>query len=54
MDFQALLSNTPAKNFKVIERREGLFQLVAPLFYPDGDMLSIFLEESDEWFNSSE
>ena len=47
MDLQALLNQTPAKDFKVFERREGMFQLVAPLFYPDGDMLTIFLEEGD-------
>lgn len=31
-------------SFKLVERKENIFQLWAPLYYPDGDMIDIFID----------
>jgi len=47
MDIQNLLSQTPAKEFKIREKRAGIYQLIAPLFYSDGDMMNIYLQNTE-------
>ena len=37
-----------SEQIALYERRPGLFQLVAPLYHEDGDMLSIFLQPLDD------
>lgn len=48
MTIQEMLANTPANVFQLREKRPGTFQLIAPIFHDDGDMVSIFLEKQDE------
>ena len=48
MNMHELLANTPASTFRVREKRPGIYQLVAPIFHDDGDMMSIYLEHVDD------
>lgn len=48
MDMEKLFENTPAKLFRVEKRKRGVYQLIAPLFHDDGDMMTIFLQESED------
>ena len=48
MTIQDILSGTPANAFRTVEKRNGIYQLVAPLFHDDGDMMSIYLEQPDD------
>ena len=48
MDFNLLLREYPAEMFKVIEKSNKEFQLIAPLFHEDGDMMTIFLKETED------
>lgn len=48
MTIQEMLLNTPANNFQLYEKRAGTFQLIAPIFHEDGDMVSIYLEKSSD------
>lgn len=34
--------------FSIIEKRPNLYQILLPLFYPDGDMLDIFVSFTDD------
>lgn len=43
-----MLANTPATTFQVREKRPGIYQLIAPIFHDDGDMVSIFLEKVND------
>lgn len=45
MNYQALLQEQFSGQIAFVERRPGVQQLVVPLFYEDGDMVDIFLEE---------
>lgn len=47
MDINALLLNTPGTLFRTKEATDGTYQLIAPLFHEDGDMMSIYLKEND-------
>ena len=47
MDMEDLFANTPADLFRVEKRKRGMYQLVAPLFHEDGDMMTIFLQEGE-------
>ncbi|KAF1681442.1 DUF1828 domain-containing protein [Veillonella sp. R32] len=38
------LKESFANQFALIERRSGLYQLMIPIFHPDGDMFDIFLQ----------
>lgn len=44
---EALLSS-PGSAFRLKEVRPNIFQLIAPIFHEDGDMMTIFLESSQE------
>lgn len=46
MDFNLLLREYPTEMFKVIEKSNKEFQLIAPLFHEDGDMMTIFFERN--------
>ncbi len=48
MDINTLLQSTPGALFKAKERNNGVYQLIAPLFHEDGDMMTIFLEQTDD------
>ena len=39
-----ILSNSFKKGFQIEEKKENLFQLFAPLYHPDGDMMDIFIK----------
>lgn len=41
---KSLLTKNFTSNFQIEEKKENLFQLFAPLFYPDGDMMDIFIQ----------
>lgn len=45
MTIQEILTNTPANAFQLQEKRPGTFQLIAPIFHDDGDMVSIILKK---------
>lgn len=47
MTISEMLLNTPAKAFQLREKRPGIFQLIAPIFHEDGDMVNIYLEQKD-------
>ena len=45
MDIKLLnkyLSKSFNNQFEIKEKRQNLYQILLPLFYPDGDMLDIF------------
>lgn len=48
MTIEEMLLNTPAESFQLHEKRPGVFQLTAPIFHEDGDMVSIYLEKVNE------
>ncbi len=48
MLMESLFENTPANLFKLVEQSRGTYQLIAPIFHDDGDMMTIFLEQSEE------
>lgn len=48
MTIQEILTNTPANAFQLHEKRPGTFQLIAPIFHDDGDMVSIYLEKASD------
>jgi len=49
MTINEMLLDTPAEAFQLREKRPGVFQLIAPIFHEDGDMVCIYLEkEGDE------
>ena len=48
MTIQEILTNTPANAFQLQEKRPGTFQLIAPIFHDDGDMVSIYLEKASD------
>ncbi len=50
MTMNELLLNTPANTFQLREKRPGTFQLIAPIFHDDGDMVSIYLEKINDDF----
>ena len=39
-----ILTNHISKNFYVVPQKENLFQVFAPYFHPDGDMMDIFIQ----------
>ncbi len=47
MTINEMLLDTPAKAFQLREKRAGVYQLIAPIFHADGDMVSIYLEEKE-------
>ena len=48
MTIKEMLDNTPADSFHLQEKRPGIYQLIAPIFHDDGDMVSIYLEKETE------
>lgn len=48
MTIQEALHASPGEAFNLNEVRPGLFQLIAPIFHEDGDMMTIFLEERND------
>ena len=46
MDINNLLQKSPGNLFRTQERSSGIYQLIAPIFHDDGDMMSIFLQET--------
>lgn len=48
MSIATLFENTPARHFSLHEKSSGLYQLRAPIFHEDGDMMNIFFEEIDD------
>lgn len=47
MTIYEMLLDTPAKAFQLCEKRPGVFQLIAPIFHEDGDMVNIYLEKKE-------
>lgn len=48
MTINDILASTPANAFQLREKRPGIYQLIAPIFHDDGDMVSIYLEKASE------
>ena len=51
MDIKLLnkyLSKSFNNQFEIKEKRQNLYQILLPLFYPDGDMLDIFISELEK------
>lgn len=48
MLLENIFENTPANLFRLEDRTNGSYQLVAPIFHDDGDMMTIFLEEDED------
>jgi len=48
MDYLDLLKGQFNNQINVLEKRVGIFQLIAPLYHEDGDMVDIFLEEAKD------
>ena len=48
MNLTSVFIGTPGERFEVRERGVGLFQLVAPIFHEDGDMMNIYMEETED------
>ena len=48
MTIREMLANTPEASFQVQEKRPGIFQLIAPFFHDDGDMVCIYLEKAGD------
>lgn len=49
MDIQAIVTQGQTDNsFRLREKRPGVYQIIAPFFHEDGDMVSMFIEESEE------
>lgn len=48
MTISEILAETPATTFRLREKRPGIFQLIAPIFHEDGDMVSIYLEKAND------
>lgn len=46
MDFMRYLNDTAA-SFTLREKRPGIMKLIAPFYHEDGDMIDIFLKESE-------
>lgn len=46
-EIEVLLKESFQKELKITLRRPGLFQVQIPYFYPDGDMVDVFLSISD-------
>lgn len=47
MDYLGLLKTQFNNKLELFEKRPGITQVCAPFFYPDGDMISIFIEQYD-------
>lgn len=45
MNLENLFIDTPAEQFKLIEKRNGIYQIIAPLFHEDGDMMNILISD---------
>lgn len=45
---EKIISGGFKKNITLKEKRPNVFQLFSPFYYPDGDMIEIFLEVSDK------
>jgi hypothetical protein len=41
------LGDQCSQSFRLYPKREGIYQVYAPLFHEDGDMLDVFVEEAD-------
>lgn len=48
MELANIFDNTPAQHFELREKRTGVYQVIAPLFHEDGDMMSIYLSEAED------
>ena len=48
MNINELLQKSPGNLFKVQERSGEIYQLIAPIFHEDGDMMSIFMQETSD------
>lgn len=48
MLIENLFKDTPAHLFQLKERDMGSYQLIAPLFHDDGDMMAIYIEDIDD------
>lgn len=47
MTYLQILQEQFGRGLSLRERRPGVFQVIAPLYFEDGDMVDIFLEESE-------
>lgn len=48
MNIQNLLKNTPGNLFQARKHSNGAYQLIAPLFHEDGDMMTIYMKETPD------
>lgn len=46
MNISTIFDKTPAQRFQLSEKRTGIYQLIAPLFHEDGDMMNIYLSDA--------
>ena len=54
MGIENIFDNTPANLFRLQHRGGMKYQLIAPIFHEDGDMMSIFLEEDGDLIRISD
>jgi hypothetical protein len=48
MRIEDIFNYTPASQFELRKQNAHIYQLIAPIFHDDGDMMSIFLEEDGD------
>jgi hypothetical protein len=48
MSVENIFENTPANLFRLQQNSGTRYQLIAPIFHEDGDMMSIFIEEDGD------
>lgn len=46
-EIQCLLQKSFPQNFSMEQRRNNLYQIFVPIFYDDGDMMDIFIQETE-------
>lgn len=46
MDIIEILRSAFHKDFQLVEKRHNLYQLFVPIYYEDGDMMDIFLQQT--------
>lgn len=47
-NIRASLTGRMSSSFDIYERRQGDYQLIVPIFHEDGDMVDIYLQESQQ------
>jgi hypothetical protein len=54
MSIETIFENTPANLFRLQRKSNTKYQVIAPIFHEDGDMMSIFVEEDGDQIRISD